>query len=79
MEQSEQLETCREISNKKNKNSLYLEEELKNTEKKLIDAEQAKSYFKEKWGKSIRDIHKMSQKTVELERKSSQEELNTSE
>ena len=53
-------------------------QELKSLEEKLMNAQKSKSYFKEQWGKAMREIHMMkmeNQQAIELQIKSSKEEL----
>ncbi|XP_033215252.1 centrosomal protein of 120 kDa [Belonocnema kinseyi] len=53
-------------------------QELKSLEEKLTNAQKSKSYFKEQWGKAMREIHMMkmeNQQAIELQIKSGKEEL----
>ncbi|XP_014474648.1 PREDICTED: centrosomal protein of 120 kDa-like isoform X3 [Dinoponera quadriceps] len=53
-------------------------QELKVLEEKLNNAQKGKSFFKEQWGKAVREIHRMKvdhQKTMQDQIKNSKEEL----
>lgn len=53
-------------------------QELKILEEKLDNAQKGKSYFKEQWGKAIREIHRMKMdhhQAMQVQIKNSKEEL----
>ncbi|XP_019885597.2 centrosomal protein of 120 kDa isoform X2 [Camponotus floridanus] len=53
-------------------------QELKILEEKLDNAQKGKSFFKEQWGKAVREIHKMkvdNQQAMQVQIKNSKEEL----
>lgn len=53
-------------------------QELKILEEKLNNAQKGKSFFKEQWGKAVREIHKMkvdNQQAMQVQIKNSKEEL----
>lgn len=53
-------------------------QELKVLEEKLDNAQKGKSFFKEQWGKAVREIHRMkvdNQHAMEVQIKNSKEEL----
>ncbi|XP_008554487.1 centrosomal protein of 120 kDa-like [Microplitis demolitor] len=52
--------------------------ELKDLERKLNSAQKSKSFFKEQWGKAVREIHKMKmehRQAIEVQIKNNKEEL----
>lgn len=76
--QAEKLEIYEKGTLTQDQTALFLQE-LKSLEEKLTNAQKCKSFFKEQWGKSVREIHKMkieNQQAVELQIKSNKEELN---
>jgi len=53
-------------------------QELKILEEKLDNVQKGKSFFKEQWGKAVREIHKMkvdNQQAMKVQIKNSKEEL----
>ncbi|XP_043465045.1 centrosomal protein of 120 kDa-like isoform X2 [Leptopilina heterotoma] len=75
--QSEKLEIYEKGTLTQDQTALFLQE-LKSLEEKLSNAQKCKSFFKEQWGKSVREIHKMkieNQHAVELQIKNNKEEL----
>lgn len=53
-------------------------QELKILEEKLDNVQKGKSYFKEQWGKAVREIHRMKMdhhQTMQVQIKNSKEEL----
>lgn len=53
-------------------------QELKGLERKLNSAQKSKTFFKEQWGKAVREIHKMKmehRQAIEVQIKTSKEEL----
>lgn len=53
-------------------------QDLKGMEEKLNNVQKSKSFFKEQWGKAVREIHRMKmehQQAVEVQIKNSKEEL----
>lgn len=54
-----------------------LQQELKILEKKLENAQKGKTFFKEQWGKAVREIHRMKvdyQQAMQVQIKNSKEE-----
>lgn len=75
--QAEKLEIYEKGTLTQDQTASFLQE-LKSLEEKLTNAQKCKSFFKEQWGKSVREIHKMkieNQQAVELQIKSNKEEL----
>ena len=75
--QAENLEIYGKGSLTQNQTASLLQE-LKSLEEKLTNAQKSKSFFKEQWGKAVREIHRMKmehQQAVEMQIKSSKEEL----
>ncbi|XP_060817242.1 centrosomal protein of 120 kDa isoform X1 [Bombus pascuorum] len=75
--QSEELETYQKGSLTQDQTANLLQE-LKTLEKKLQNAQESKSFFKEQWAKAVREIHRMKmehQQAIKVQIKNSKEEL----
>ncbi|KAK0095735.1 hypothetical protein PV326_007550 [Microctonus aethiopoides] len=77
LKQNEEIITYKKKASPKNEidNLLY---EVKVLESKLNSAQKSKTFFKEQWGKAVREIHKMRlehRQAIELQIKSSKEQL----
>lgn len=76
-EQKEALEAHEKGSLSREQTATLLQD-LKSMEEKLTTAQKSKTFFKEQWGKAVKDIHRMKleqHRNVELQIKSSKEEL----
>ncbi|XP_015518371.2 centrosomal protein of 120 kDa isoform X1 [Neodiprion lecontei] len=74
---TEELEVYQKGSLTQDQTALLLQE-LKGMEEKLNNTQKSKSFFKEQWGKAVREIHRMKmdhQQAVEVHIKNSKEEL----
>ena len=75
--QSEEIEGFQKGSLTQDQTASLLQE-VKNLEQKLANTQKDKSYFKELWGKAVREIHRMRtehQQAIEVQIKTSKEEL----
>lgn len=75
--QADELQMYQKASLTKDQTASLLQE-LKILEEKLDNAQKGKSFFKEQWGKAVREIHKMKvehQQTMQVQIKNSKEEL----
>lgn len=76
-EQGEELEVYQKGSLTQDQTATLLQE-LKGMEEKLNNVQRSKSFFKEQWGKAVREIHRMKiehQQAVKVHIKNSKEEL----
>ncbi|XP_072746567.1 centrosomal protein of 120 kDa isoform X2 [Anoplolepis gracilipes] len=75
--QADELQMYQKASLTKDQTASLLQE-LKILEEKLDNAQKGKSFFKEQWGKAVREIHKMKvdhQQAMQVQIKNSKEEL----
>ncbi|KAI4504421.1 hypothetical protein M0802_000892 [Mischocyttarus mexicanus] len=75
--QVEELEAYQKGSLTQDQTATLLQE-LKTLEEKYNNSQRNKTFFKEEWGKAVREIHKMKrehQQTIEIQIKNSKEEL----
>lgn len=75
--QAEELEIYQKGSLTQDQTATLLQE-LKTLEEKYNNAQHNKTFFKEEWGKAVREIHRMKrehQQTIEIQIKNSKEEL----
>ncbi|XP_014607872.1 PREDICTED: centrosomal protein of 120 kDa [Polistes canadensis] len=75
--QVEELEAYQKGSLTQDQTATLLQE-LKTLEEKYNNAQRNKTFFKEEWGKAVREIHRMKreyQETIEIQIKNSKEEL----
>ncbi|KAK2575418.1 hypothetical protein KPH14_008330 [Odynerus spinipes] len=75
--QAEELEVYQKGSLTQDQTATLLQE-LKTLEEKYNNAQRNKAFFKEEWGKAVREIHRMKrehQQTIEIQIKNSKEEL----
>lgn len=75
--QADELQMYQKASLTKDQTASLLQE-LKILEEKLDSAQKGKSFFKEQWGKAVREIHKMKvdhQQAMQVQIKNSKEEL----
>ncbi|KAF7401559.1 hypothetical protein HZH68_007379 [Vespula germanica] len=75
--QAEELEVYQKGSLTQDQTATLLQE-LKTLEEKYNNAQHNKTFFKEEWGKAVREIHRMKrehQQTIEIQIKNSKEEL----
>ncbi|XP_015190742.1 PREDICTED: centrosomal protein of 120 kDa isoform X2 [Polistes dominula] len=75
--QVEKLEAYQKGSLTQDQTATLLQE-LKTLEEKYNNAQRNKTFFKEEWGKAVREIHRMKreyQETIEIQIKNSKEEL----
>ncbi|XP_029165522.1 centrosomal protein of 120 kDa-like isoform X2 [Nylanderia fulva] len=75
--QADELQMYQKASLTKDQTASLLQE-LKILEEKLDNAQKGKSFFKEQWGKAVREIHKMKvehQHAMQVQIKNSKEEL----
>ena len=77
-DQAEKLELYNKASLTQDQTASVLQQ-LKNLEEKLDNAQKSKSFFKEEWGKAVKEIHRIkmeNQQALQSQIKSSKEELN---
>lgn len=75
--QTQELQTYQKASLTQDQTASLLQE-LKVLQEELDNAHKSKSFFKEQWGKAVREIHRMkmdNQRAMEVQIKNSKEEL----
>ncbi|XP_034948982.1 centrosomal protein of 120 kDa [Chelonus insularis] len=76
-EKNEELETLKKSLSTQNQTVNYVQE-IENLERKLESAQKKQTFFKEQWGKAVREIHKMKmehRQVVEVQTKTHKDEL----
>ncbi|XP_074095318.1 rha [Cotesia typhae] len=75
--QNEELSACKKSPMMQDQTENLLQD-IKDLERKLNSAQKSKSFFKELWGKAVREIHKMKmehRQAIEVQIKNNKEEL----
>ncbi|XP_043280435.1 centrosomal protein of 120 kDa-like [Venturia canescens] len=75
--QAEELQICRKSTLTQDQTASLIQD-VKALEQKLESTQKSKSFFKEQWGKAVREIHRMKmehQQAIEVQIKTSKDEL----
>lgn len=75
--QAEQLQACRKGTLTQDQTASLIQD-VKTLEQKLENVQKSKSFFKEQWGRAVREIHRMKmehQQALEVQIKTSKDEL----